>query len=178
MSVNAGVFCLMMIIYHCILKLETGEIVAEDVTLDIRFRERSTKQPDSAALWYGTLIPKAELSMVNNRLFVLDIAGSTSEMLQIHHIHDESEHAIQTIRFNGIGDHPQIDDPPIYESATRICEECKSNFFPPSSIMSGLCPECAHYLYGYDNCDHSIIGSSCEICGWDGSVSEYVRLLR
>ncbi|MDA7527757.1 hypothetical protein N8590_02090 [bacterium] len=149
----------MMLIYHCTLKLDTGAVVAEDVAVDMRFRERSTKQPDMASLWYGTLIPKVELKISRHDL---DMPTSTGGRIQTQCISDESEHAVQTIKFNGIGDRPQIDDTPIHEPATKTCDECGSNFFPPASKMDGLCPECEHYLYGYDNCDHSIVGVSCE----------------
>ena len=35
-----------------------------------------------------------------------------------------------------------------------ICDECGSEFLKESSHMINLCPECAHYLYGYTNCKH------------------------
>ena len=167
-----------MLMHDCSLKLDTGAIFADDVTVDMRFRERSTKQPDMAPLWYGTLIPRTELKISRDDLFVLEMPSSRGGVIQIQRISEESEHAAQTIKFNGIGDRPQIEDPPIHESATKACDECGSNFFPPASNMDGLCPECEHYLYGYDNCDHSIVGVSCKKCGWDGSVSDYVRSLK
>lgn len=34
------------------------------------------------------------------------------------------------------------------------CEECGSQYYGDKSKMSSLCPECAHYLYGYPNCKH------------------------
>ena len=47
--------------------------------------------------------------------------------------------------------------------------------------MSALCPECAHWLYGYPPCEHvfeaSDAGKRCTRCGWDGSQSAYVRKL-
>ncbi len=168
----------MNLIHQCTLKLDTGEIVAEDVAMDVRFRERSTKQPDMASLWYGVLIPKAELKISRHDQFVLDIPSSTGGRIQIKRVSEESEHAIQTIDFNGLGERPRIDDPPVCEPATKTCDECGSNFFAPASNMDGLCPECEHWMYGYHNCDHSIVGVSCEKCGWDGSVSDYVRSLK
>ena len=40
------------------------------------------------------------------------------------------------------------------EKELVICDECGSLFFKGSSQMMGLCPECAHILYGYPNCPH------------------------
>ena len=57
----------------------------------------------------------------------------------------------------------------------RCCDECGSHYFAAASQMSRLCPECAHWLYGYPRCAHSFAGSTCSWCGWDGSASEYVR---
>lgn len=44
--------------------------------------------------------------------------------------------------------------------------------------MAGLCPECAHWLYGYANCLHDMVDGRCRRCGWDGSVSTYVANLK
>ena len=167
-----------MLIHHCSLKLDTGEVVAEDLGLELRFRERSTKQPDMASLWYGTLIPADRLDVHRFDAFALVIPNSSGGVIQIQHVSEQSDNAIQTIRFDGIGDRPQMSHGPTLESAIRECDECSSNFFPPASIMDGLCPECAHHLYGYEKCEHSIVGVSCEKCGWDGSVSEHVRSLK
>jgi hypothetical protein len=41
--------------------------------------------------------------------------------------------------------------------------------------MEALCPECAHRLYGYPECGHEMAGGRCAKCGWDGSVSDYVK---
>ena len=35
------------------------------------------------------------------------------------------------------------------EKELALCDECGSLFFKGSSQMMGLCPECAHILYGY-----------------------------
>ena len=35
-----------------------------------------------------------------------------------------------------------------------VCDEYGSLFFKGSSQMMGLCPECAHILYGYPNRPH------------------------
>ena len=43
---------------------------------------------------------------------------------------------------------------PMAEKELVVCDECGSLFFKGSSQMMGLCPECAHILYGYPNCAH------------------------
>lgn len=58
------------------------------------------------------------------------------------------------------------------------CDECGSLFLKSSSQMIGLCPECAHVLYGYPNCFHKFHKGRCVFCFWDGSSSNYVRKLR
>ncbi len=61
----------------------------------------------------------------------------------------------------------------------KTCDECKSTYYADTSKMSALCPECAHALYGYPNCEHSFEladGSErCTWCGWNGRRSRYVR---
>ena len=59
-----------------------------------------------------------------------------------------------------------------------ICDECGSSFRKGSSRMERLCPECAHYLYGYPNCGHHFENGRCILCGWDGSESGYVKGLK
>lgn len=59
-----------------------------------------------------------------------------------------------------------------------FCDECGSSFREGSSQMRRLCPECAHYLYGYPNCDHLFENGRCVRCGWDGSESGYIRGLK
>jgi hypothetical protein len=61
------------------------------------------------------------------------------------------------------------------ELATTPCDECGSSYFAKTSSMIALCPECAHLLYGYPNCDHSFVDERCSRCGWDGSRSSYLR---
>lgn len=56
---------------------------------------------------------------------------------------------------------------------TAVCDECGSLFSPETSRMASLCPECAHRLYGYENCAHEMRDGHCAKCGWDGSVSDY-----
>lgn len=63
------------------------------------------------------------------------------------------------------------------ESVSRRCDECGSMFFAQTSRMDGLCPECAHHLYGEVNCTHRFANGHCAHCGWDGSRSDYVRSL-
>lgn len=57
----------------------------------------------------------------------------------------------------------------------QSCTECESLFYPQSSKMASLCPECAHYLYGHENCKHFFEKGRCIHCYWDGSASEYVK---
>jgi hypothetical protein len=59
----------------------------------------------------------------------------------------------------------------------RCCDECGSDYVAASQ-MSRPCAECAHWLYGYPRCEHEFAGGRCSKCGWDGSVSEYVRGLQ
>lgn len=59
-----------------------------------------------------------------------------------------------------------------------ICDECGSIFAASDLTMSGLCPECAHYLYGRPNCAHSFREGRCRHCLWDGSVSEYIASIK
>lgn len=59
-----------------------------------------------------------------------------------------------------------------------ICDECGSPFMSSQATMSGLCPECSHYLYNKPNCPHSFRDGRCRRCGWDGSVSEYVATIK
>jgi len=55
------------------------------------------------------------------------------------------------------------------------CDECGSAFIAGTSRMEALCAECAHHLYGYPACEHRMANGRCETCGWDGSVSDYIR---
>ncbi|WP_237607749.1 hypothetical protein, partial [Roseimaritima sediminicola] len=58
------------------------------------------------------------------------------------------------------------------------CDECGSPFLSSSATMTGLCPECSHYLYKKPNCAHSFRDGRCRRCGWDGSVSGYVARIK
>lgn len=66
---------------------------------------------------------------------------------------------------------------PVSEKELAVCDECGSLFFKESSQMETLCPECAHILYGYKNCDHKFQDGRCIYCYWDGTKSEYVKKL-
>lgn len=57
------------------------------------------------------------------------------------------------------------------------CAECGSEFLKSKSKMEGLCPECACRLYGCENCKHIFKDEKCTICLWNGSKSDYIRLL-
>lgn len=60
----------------------------------------------------------------------------------------------------------------------KVCDECKSNFYGHSSPMPGLCPECAHILYGYANCRHDFQKGRCTKCHWNGQNSDYIKKLK
>ena len=57
----------------------------------------------------------------------------------------------------------------------KICSECGSGFRAAASKMSGLCPECAHVLYGYENCAHVFENGRCVKCLWDGSRTPFTE---
>lgn len=59
--------------------------------------------------------------------------------------------------------------------AEGLCDECGSGFIASASTMAGLCAECAHRLYGYPACPHEMKDGRCAKCGWDGSVSDFLR---
>lgn len=58
-----------------------------------------------------------------------------------------------------------------------ICDECESEFIKAASKMTSLCPECAHILYGYPNCEHVFRNGRCVRCHWNGIRSEYIKTL-
>ena len=64
-----------------------------------------------------------------------------------------------------------------FESICSVCDECGSKFIKAKSKMMSLCPECAHILYGYENCNHQFKNGKCELCHWDGSRSDYIKKL-
>lgn len=53
------------------------------------------------------------------------------------------------------------------------CIECNQDYFQESSQMKELCPECAHTLYGYDNCKHEYKKGRCIKC--NGKESFLIR---
>lgn len=63
-------------------------------------------------------------------------------------------------------------------SHTQPCDECGSLYVVSQSRMAHLCPECAHYLYGYPKCEHNFLHGYCSLCHWDGSVSNYIQTLK
>ncbi len=50
-----------------------------------------------------------------------------------------------------------------------ICIECESHYYKDSSVMTELCPNCAHKLYGYPNCTHQFENGQCTKCGFNNS---------
>lgn len=64
-----------------------------------------------------------------------------------------------------------------FESICSVCDECGSKFIKAKSKMMSLCPECAHILFGYENCNHQFKDGKCELCHWDGSRSDYIKRL-
>jgi predicted RNA-binding Zn-ribbon protein involved in translation (DUF1610 family) len=57
------------------------------------------------------------------------------------------------------------------------CVECGSEFLKSKSKMEELCPECAYWLYGYENCKHIFKDGKCTICLWNGNKSDYIKSL-
>ncbi len=41
------------------------------------------------------------------------------------------------------------------DRSVKTCDECESLYFPETSIVDALCPECSHLLYGYESCPRS-----------------------
>lgn len=58
------------------------------------------------------------------------------------------------------------------------CDECGSDYYKDTSRMANLCPECAHILYGYENCKHQFENGRCTKCYWDGSKTLYLKNIR
>lgn len=57
----------------------------------------------------------------------------------------------------------------------KICVECQSKYFKGSSEMMNLCPDCAHQLYNYPNCEHEFKNGNCIKCGWNGQTSKFLK---
>ncbi|QDT19264.1 hypothetical protein HG66A1_10280 [Gimesia chilikensis] len=164
-----------MIFTDCKLLRDTGGVFAELTVVDVKFRAQSTTQPDSAALWYGTLIPASCISISESDVFSLQLTETVTGVIRFL---ESSDQGNTNIRFYGVADRPDLANPPEMEPAAKKCAECRSLFFGSASQMDGLCPECAHYLYGYSNCDHIFSQKTCSQCGWDGSESEYIRQIK
>ena len=50
------------------------------------------------------------------------------------------------------------------DKTIKICDECESEYFSKTSQMAHLCPNCSHYLYGYENCNHKFVDGRCVNC--------------
>lgn len=72
-------------------------------------------------------------------------------------------------------DEPREPEPP---DQTKTCDECESLYVAATSKMGNLCPECSHWLYGYEPCEHKIVDGRCQHCHWDQSVSDFVNGLK
>lgn len=57
----------------------------------------------------------------------------------------------------------------------KICDECESQYFAERSKMNNLCPECSHWLYGYENCPHKFENGRCIYCYWNGNSSLFLK---
>lgn len=53
----------------------------------------------------------------------------------------------------------------------RTCEECDSEYRGVASFMETLCPECAHHLHDYPNCNHEFETRSCKLCSLERTKS-------
>lgn len=67
-------------------------------------------------------------------------------------------------------------------SDPSVCAECHSTYIMETSAMAALCPECAHWLYGYPPCEHAFEtfetpDRKCSRCGWNGTRSVYVQTM-
>ena len=59
-----------------------------------------------------------------------------------------------------------------------ICDECGSEYILEKSKMKSLCPNCAHMIYGYENCKHIFENGKCVLCLWNGSESDFIKSLK
>ena len=66
----------------------------------------------------------------------------------------------------------------VSDGDNAICNECESEYLRSSSVMTSMCPECAHIIFGYPKCDHVFEGGRCIKCRWDGSESLYIKELK
>lgn len=58
-----------------------------------------------------------------------------------------------------------------------VCDECGSEYWRSQSKMMSLCPNCAHMLYGYENCVHVFENGRCIKCYWNGHKSNFLKSL-
>jgi predicted RNA-binding Zn-ribbon protein involved in translation (DUF1610 family) len=58
---------------------------------------------------------------------------------------------------------------------SQVCDECGSNYLASTSRMESLCPQCAHILYGYENCAHVFNDGICSKCHWNGALSIFIK---
>jgi uncharacterized Zn ribbon protein len=61
---------------------------------------------------------------------------------------------------------------------TQTCDECESEYLASSSKMVNLCPECADYLYGYENCPHQMKNGICINCLYNGKSPKFIARLK
>ncbi len=61
---------------------------------------------------------------------------------------------------------------------TKTCDECESEYYSDTSIMISLCPDCSHFLYGHENCEHEFENSRCTKCHWNGKTSKYITNIK
>lgn len=55
------------------------------------------------------------------------------------------------------------------------CDECGSEYYSDTSKIARLCPHCAHFLYGYDNCNHYFNNGRCINCFWNGNIADQLK---
>ena len=84
---------------------------------------------------------------------------------------------VEKIQTNGYEAHYCFWDKSLNKNV-KMCDECGSEYLASTSKMASLCPECAHVLYGYENCDHVFKDGKCTLCLWDGSRSDYIKTLK
>ena len=63
----------------------------------------------------------------------------------------------------------------IMDKELRTCDECESEYYSETSEMDKLCPNCSHYLYGYDNCQHVFENGRCKFCYWNGDTTKFIE---
>jgi len=130
-------------------------------------------EDDCSAQWAG-LILRAEMMYDKAWWWAVSDEASGEEV-------DSSNNHEQPQPTSGVAAR-QLAEAAVYEwlGVTRqvLCDECGSLFYGQTSQMDAICPECAHYLYGYENCAHEIVDGRCTRCCWDGSCSALIRELK